>query len=176
MNMINTQTNFDVNTLLFPGEEIETTVWNIQIICTLVTQALPIADWNFGPLSGGTYNGFVTLTSKKLILGMYDKNNIWRYVYLPHINYISERLLTEKHSDWPYQAMVNVPGGMVIVVQNIKADKNEAKLLSALLQKSVRILGSKNDDDSSQVIIEEVRRQSEKSHSDDSYYSKDKKE
>jgi hypothetical protein len=151
----------------------------LQIAFSHIPQFMPTYDVHFGSgvLSEEAGTGVMALTNYRLIIAMIQKNNIWRYIYIPAINYFSERPLNQVKPTWPYQAMINVPGGIVIAIQIEILNQQTVKVLSSFLNDAFMRLRINRDDESTSLIIEEERRRQEASSgSSEKYYDKPKKD
>jgi hypothetical protein len=77
----------------------------------------------------------------------------WKWVHIPALNSLWERPPTPNRPQWPYQAMLVIPGGVVIMVQTQQRDEAQTKLLSSLLNEAILSLGTARDDTGSSAAI-----------------------
>jgi hypothetical protein len=139
---------------LQPGEDLIAVVEDLTFV--FITHATP--DRNLDP----KLNGAMALTTHRIIIGWAETQQGLKWLHIPALNSVSERSLRADKPDWPFQAIMSVPGGMAVVVQTEKADEKHGEQLSALLNKAIFRLGASfRGDDSAALIAYEDEQQEE---------------
>jgi len=130
---------------LIKGEHIEAIVENLDFEFLYVPHVIPAANY-----PAGIY-GAIALTNHRIIvlLFSYTKQNtqqIFRWLHILTLNSISERPLSIDKPNWPYQAIMMIPGGIGLVVQTRGPNVEHSEQLSSLLNEAIVRFGSRHED------------------------------
>jgi len=142
---------------LVPGETLVGIAENLKLSLGFVPFGEPMA--NAAPAQVGR----LALTSHRLIIQWTDAR---LKVYSTLSIYgLSERYFDPRASNWPYQAILILSGGMTLIVETIARDVQSAKQLSRFLTKALFSLGKRDSDIGSMAAmnayLEELRRREE---------------
>jgi hypothetical protein len=165
--------------LLIPEEKLLLFIGDLNFQINFVPSVNPMANYSLKKdvsiLSiSHSYQGGIALTTHRLIAALVEAQG-WKILHIPAINNLSERPLRSDKQDWPYQAIVIIPGGVGLILQTQSTDPQICRDLSTLLVEALMRLGvnREKDDSYTPIMVEERRRQEDRSSS--SSYKKDEK-
>lgn len=157
--------------MLVLDERLIRVVENLSIGFLYVPNALPTENY-MGLYSGPNKknDGAVALTARRMIVAWKESDQCVRKLHIPTLNNFTERPLRSDKPNWPYQVIVMLPGGLVLIAQTLDTDKTRARQLSLLLNEAIVRLGVIGDDTGSMTAIasyeEEKERQRNRSDDD----------
>jgi len=162
--------------LILPTERLITVAENLFFNFYVVPHVLPTENYmsGLGGLVQKKLNGALALTSHRVIALWEESSQCWRTLHIPSLNNVSERPLRSDKPTWSYQAIMMLPGGLVLVVQTQQPNPEHEKRLSSLLNEAIIRLGVMRDDTGSIASIISFEEEKEKSSSnqDDDYRKK----
>jgi hypothetical protein len=153
--------------LILPKERLVTVVENLLFSFLVVPNALPTGNY-MSPLEK-KLSGALALTSHRIIASWEESKQCWKTLHIPSLNNVTERPLRSDHPSWSYQAIMMLPGGLVLVVQTQQPNAEHAKQLSSLLNEAIMRFGVFRDDTGSiaSIISYEEEKAKNSSNQDD---------
>ena len=145
---------------LLSEERLIAVVENLQIDFLVVPRVIPSQNYST------KMAGALALTPYRVIALWEESRSCWKSLHIPSLNSVSERPLRSDKPNWPYQAILMIPGGLGLVVQTQQPNAEHGQQLSSLLNEAIVRLGSTRDDTGSLSAIitheeEEERRRRE---------------
>jgi hypothetical protein len=141
--------------ILVPDEAKIEGVMNLKLTLAFVPVGEPMQ--NAAPREDGR----LILTNRRLIVQWTDQR-VKLYFTLA-VYALSERFFSPSQPNWPYQAILILPGGMNLIVETLNRDSQSANILSQFLNRVLFSLGKRDTDIASMAAInaylEELRRQ-----------------
>jgi len=148
------------SSILVPDETIIQEVINLQLGLEFVPFGAPMRNYPLTVLSSSFKDGSLILTNHRLIAQWKDQRT--RLYSTLGVYALSERLFDPSRSNWPYQAIVILPGGISLVVETSNIDAPSANELSKFLNQVLLSLGKRETDIASlnaiNAYLEELRR------------------
>jgi hypothetical protein len=142
-------------TILVPDEILIEEVLNLKLSLAFVPVGQPMQN------AAPEYKGRLILTNRRLIIQWTEKR-IKLYSTLA-VYAISERFLDPTQPNWPYQAILILPGGMSLIVETLSRYSQSANGLSQFINRVLFSLGKRDTDIASMAAInaylEELARQ-----------------
>jgi len=156
--------------MLVLNEKLIGVVENLSIGFVYVPIALPTENY-MGLYSHPIkkFDGAVALTTHRMIVIWEENDRCVRKLHIPALNNFTERPLRSDKPNWPYQVIVMLPGGLVLIAQTLGTDKKHARQLSLLLNEAIVRLGAIGDDAGSMAAIAsyEEEKERQRNQSDD---------
>ena len=156
--------------VLVLNEKLIGVVENLSIGFVYVPNALPTENY-MGLYShpNQKFDGAIALTTHRMIVIWEESDWCVRKLHIPALNNFTERPLRSDKPNWPYQVIVMLPGGLVLIAQTLSTDKTHARQLSLLLNEAIVRLGVIGDDTGSVAAIAsyEEEKERQRNQSDD---------
>lgn len=113
---------------LLPGEEL------ISVVDELKHAFRFVPDQGLHPYENSDIykDMIVGLTNHRLIM-WFDDGSVLKWFYTSTIQSLTERRINNRKPNWPYQAKLIFAGGLGLIVQTKKVDKDKQEELSSLL-------------------------------------------
>ncbi len=132
---------------LLPGEQLIAVVENVSFNFSFVPHVIPTQNY---PTH---FSGALALTSRRVIALWAETQQGWKWLHIPALNSVSERPLRSDKPNWPYQAILMIPGGIGLVVQTQQPNAEHGKQLSSLLNEAIVRFGVNRDDTGAMVAL-----------------------
>jgi hypothetical protein len=111
---------------MLPGEELISFVTALRHSFKFVPYVDP--DDNHTPV-----NEMVLALTNRRLIARYHDGKVWKWFYTSALNSLMERKISQDKPSWPYQAILMIPGGLGLVIETWKVDKEQQEKLSTLL-------------------------------------------
>lgn len=156
--------------MLVLDEKLIRVVEDLSVGFLYVPNVLPTENY-MGLYSGPNkkFDGAVALTTRRMVVVWNESDQCMRKLHIPALNNFTERPLRPDKLSWPYQVIVMLPGGLVLIAQTLGTDKTHARQLSLLLNEAIARLGVIGDDTGSMAAIAsyEEEKERQRNQSDD---------
>jgi len=152
------------HSILVSEEVLVDKVVNLRLSLAFVPFGNPMVNVNPSLSVIPAKDGELILTNRRLILEWKDKK-IRNYSTLA-VYALSERFFDSALPHWPYQAILNLPGGISLMVETSKNDARSANELSQFLNKVLFSLGKRDMDFASMAAINAYLEQQRRRNSD----------
>jgi len=165
---------FEQKLVVSLDEKIRVVVENLSIGFMFVPNVMPTENYMGLYMPSKKFNGAMALTNHRIIASWEETSECVRTLHIPSINNITERPLRSDKPSWPYQAILMLSGGLVLITQTQKPNEEQAKQMSSLLNEAAIRFGANRDDTGSlaAIISYEVEKARQQSSRDDDYQKK----
>lgn len=132
---------------LWPQEQLLQVAENLSLSFAFVPHVNPMANY---PTS---LPGALALTNRRLLAAWMETPQAWKYLHIPALNYASERPLRADKPTWPYQVVLQIPGGLGLVAQTHEPDEAAGEQLAALVNEALRRFATRFGDDAALAAL-----------------------